>query len=321
MQTDIAVIGGGIIGSFIAYEARKREAEVILLEPDKAGAASMASAGILAPEAEAADATERQLSAQSFEHYPELIQELQAKVGTHISHGFSGTFTFPSDEMPLKALSIGLTSGSESTLLAQFKDTAIRHLGGYVHPKQLTLALRRAFEIDGGVWVPKSVGDITAGSQTVSVTLDDSERVRARFAVIATGAWSGRFGVDVTPQRGEALVLDGFSPPGPINVEHGYILPFDGQTYVGATKRHGWNPGVDVEGMGWLVRYLETWFPELRSLRCQKLLWGFRPYADKPIIGRLRKRVLVATGHGKRGILWAPATAMEILRLIGIPFD
>lgn len=319
MRTDIAVIGGGIIGSLIAYEARKRGADVILFDPDKTGAAFMASAGILAPEAESANATERRLSAQSFECYPELLSEIDAKTGAHVSHGFCGTFTVAAVGTSQKRPFPDPASRPDSTLLGHLKDNAIQRIGGYVHPRQLTLALREAFGVDGGVCIPKSVVDIDTGDLTVTMTLDDAEKIRASFVVVAAGAWSFRFGIDVMPQRGEALVLEGFSPPGPINVGDGYILPFDGQTYVGATKRNGWNPGVDVDGLKWLLQFLETWFPELTSLPCQKLLWGFRPYADTPIIGRLNKRVFVATGHGKRGVLWAPGTAKEITKLIGMP--
>ena len=316
MKTDIAVIGAGIIGSLVAYEARKAGENVVLCDPDMAGAASMASAGILAPEAEAANARERKLSQASFERYPDLLIEVQAKTATPIAHAFPGTYTLPGDFKPQSAPNAGHQT-PPAALPPGLLAAAQLHTGGYVHPKQLTLALRSAFLRDGGVFVNKAVTDLETDADSVHLSAAE-ESIHAKYVVIAAGAWSGRFGVPVQPQRGEALVLEGFSPPCPINVGAGYILPFDGHTYVGATKRSGWQTGIDVEGLAWLVRYLETWFPTFAALRYRKLLWGFRPQADAPLIGRLSKRVIAASGHGKRGVLWAPGTAADVLKLIGV---
>ena len=315
MNTDIAIIGAGIIGSLVAYEARKAGENVVLCDPDMEGAASMASAGILAPEAEAADANERRLSQTSFERYPDLLKEVQAKTSTAIAHAFPGTYTLPDDFKPPQ--NVGSWEQQDARLPPGLLEAAQRRTGGYVHPKQLTLALRDAFAQDDGVFVDRAVTNFEEHGDSVKLTTEDIS-IRSKYLVIAAGAWSERFGIPVQPQRGEALVLEGFSPPGPINVGAGYILPFAGHTYVGATKRSGWGSGVDVEGLGWLIRYIETWFPMLSPLRYRKLLWGIRPQADAPIIAKLSKRVVAATGHGRRGVLWAPGTAADVLNLIGI---
>ena len=49
MRADVAVVGAGIIGALAAYELAKRGVAVALLDAEKEGAATLASAGMLAP--------------------------------------------------------------------------------------------------------------------------------------------------------------------------------------------------------------------------------------------------------------------------------
>jgi glycine/D-amino acid oxidase-like deaminating enzyme len=49
MRAEVAVVGAGIIGTLAAYELARRGLSVLLLDAGKEGAATLASAGMLAP--------------------------------------------------------------------------------------------------------------------------------------------------------------------------------------------------------------------------------------------------------------------------------
>ncbi len=52
-RADVAVVGGGVAGLAAASELARRGLSVALLEDGRAGSASRAAAGMLAPQAEA----------------------------------------------------------------------------------------------------------------------------------------------------------------------------------------------------------------------------------------------------------------------------
>jgi glycine oxidase len=125
--------------------------------------------------------------------------------------------------------------------------------------------------------------------------------VEARFVLLAVGAWGGRFGLKVRPLKGEALLLRGEAPPGPLFAGEGYLLPREGGVYVGATGREGWAGGVDLFGLRWLADYAHERFPLLEGARFQGVLWGYRPLGEL-FVGEVAKGVYAAGGaRAERG--------------------
>src|SRR5258708_5329405 len=91
-QTDTLIIGAGIIGSAIAYNLRKRNIAVTILERDEAGShASSAAAGLLAPlgplpgPGHYAD-----LLLTSFRMFPSLVPELETVSGLKLEYEQTG---------------------------------------------------------------------------------------------------------------------------------------------------------------------------------------------------------------------------------------
>jgi glycine oxidase len=90
---EVLVIGGGVIGLAVAWRAAQRGLRVIIADPEPAGGATHAAAGMLTPVAEAAYA-ERELFAlgsDSLDRYPAFAAELTALTG--LPTGFRQTGT------------------------------------------------------------------------------------------------------------------------------------------------------------------------------------------------------------------------------------
>src|ERR1700741_2292323 len=92
--TEVAIIGGGVIGLAIARALAQRGVrDVLIVERSSLGAeASSAAAGMLAPQAEADAADDFfQLCCQSRDLYPAFAQSLQEETGIDIELETSGT--------------------------------------------------------------------------------------------------------------------------------------------------------------------------------------------------------------------------------------
>ena len=91
MRADVAVVGAGIIGALAAYELAKRGVAVALLDAEKEGAATLASAGMLAPYPEGLSGELLEAGLYGLARYPELLAELRER-GLEVEAGFSGTW-------------------------------------------------------------------------------------------------------------------------------------------------------------------------------------------------------------------------------------
>jgi len=307
MRAEAAVVGAGIIGTLAAYELRKRGLEVLLLDAGRSGAATLASAGMLAPYPEGLSGEFLEAGLFALDYYQALLEELAA-MGYEVEAGFSGTWSValsPAEEPP---------RGVEALLPYPVRggQRARCFPGGYVNPRALREALLAALE---GMGVPLIQAE-AEGVEAGGVRLKEGV-VKARFALLAVGAWGGRFGLRVRPLKGEALLLKGEAPPGPLFAGEGYLLPREGGVYVGATGREGWAEGVDLFGLRWLADYAHERFPLLEGACFQEVLWGYRPLGEV-FVDEVEEGIYAAVGHGRNGVLLAPWTAKRVLKLLGV---
>jgi glycine oxidase len=307
VRAEVAVVGAGIIGALTAYELAKRGLEVLLLDAEKPGAATLASAGMLAPYPEGLSGELLQAGLLALTHYRDLVAELGEK-GFPVEAGFSGTY--------VAALTPGEKEAWEAEAPLPYPVRgglgARAFPGGYVHPKALREALLGVLR---GMGVPYLKAEAT-GVGEGKVLLAEGE-VRARRILLAVGAWGERFGLGVRPLKGEALLLEGPSPPAPLFAGEGYLLPREGGVYLGATGREEWQEGVDLFGLRWLADYAHERFPALGGSRFRGVVFGYRPLGEV-FVGEVGEGVYAATGHGRNGVLLAPWTAKRLLQLMGV---
>ncbi len=311
MRADAIVVGAGIIGTLAAYELRKRGLSVLLLDAGKEGAATLASAGMLAPHPEGLSGEVLEAALFGLEYYPGLLEELAAK-GWKVEAGFGGTQVVALSQAEQEAweaqepLSYPVRGGRGARTFP----------GGYVHPKALREALLKALAAMETPFLRAEVEEVKEGGLR-GRGLEEPFTAQARFVLLAVGAWGSRFGLGVRPLKGEALVLEGPAPPAPLFAGEGYLLPREGGVYVGATQREGWAQGVDLFGLRWLSDYAHERFPGLEGARFRQALWGYRPVGEL-FVGEVERGVLAAVGHGRNGVLLAPWTAKRILELMGV---
>ena len=105
--TDVAVIGGGIMGSAVALRLAQRGIGVTVIERGIPGAeASSAAAGILGPQMEAeGPGALLELGLKSRALYPALAAELRDLTGIDVGYDRSGVLAVAFDEAGEAALS------------------------------------------------------------------------------------------------------------------------------------------------------------------------------------------------------------------------
>jgi glycine oxidase len=314
---DIRVVGGGLIGLSIAWRAAQRGAGVSVLEAGTLGSgASHVAAGMLAPTAELevgeAGARLLELSLRSLERWPAFAEELG--VGLRF-----GSLLVARDADEAEALERELAVRHERGLdVERLRPSEARRREPALAP-----TLRLALDVPGDASVdPRRVLDALATAcRELGVDIREGERVDelpAGRVVVAAGAWTAELvpGVPVRPLKGQLLRLR--DPRGPgllervIRFEGGYLVPRDDGAYVlGATmEERGFDTTVTAGGLYELLRDAHELVPGLSELVVEEAIAGLRPATpdNLPIVEE-RDGVLLATGHGRNGVLLAPLTA------------
>ncbi|MFP5072690.1 glycine oxidase ThiO [Pseudonocardia nantongensis] len=211
-----------------------------------------------------------------------------------------------------------------------------------VDNRALLDALRAACERAGVAVVERAVeavaddGDRVTGVHLAADGSAPSQHVAADAVLVAAGAWSSRLhpALDglVRPVKGEILRLTrraGALPPPSRTVRAlvdgrpVYAVPRPGPGHdlvVGATTaENGFDTDVTVGGVRDLLRDAERVLPGIAEYALTEAAAGLRPGSrdNLPLIGRTGPDgLLVATGHGRNGMLLAPVTAAAVGALL-----
>ena len=206
-------------------------------------------------------------------------------------------------------------------------------LNGY----RLTLALAQAAEAHGAeVRLLRAVGLETHQDRVRGVRTTEGD-LHCGTVVLATGAWSAdcgpwlNFPVPVRPMKGERLLLEYDGAPLPVLIsspKRGHMISLlDGLLSVGSTGGRDYDQkdlflGVDFDRrpseaarVELLQRAIDV-FPALKDAQVVQHLAGSRPLSadGMPLIGPVPgwQGVMLATGHGTKGIHLAPITGKVI---------
>jgi len=201
-----------------------------------------------------------------------------------------------------------------------------------VDTSSLIRALAVAFVRAGGTILPNETA-VRIESDTNGVA-----GIRTPFAfhtadayVLAAGAWSARIeGLPpqavppVTPVKGEIVVLT--APAGaavPKHVVWGnevYVVPRGNRLLVGATaEQSGYDTTQTQDASRWLLSRANGLMPGLADWQMTEHWASLRPASPDgmPILGEtIVKGLFVASGQYRNGILFAPAVAQVLSRLI-----
>lgn len=343
----VVVVGGGVIGLSCAWRLAGAGARVTVVDPDPAAGASWVAGGMLAPITEAWPGEERllELGSASLAGWPRFAAELAAAAGAPVGLRTQGTVAVAvdsADRAELLALAEHLQrlgrqvrqlSARELRRLEPALGPAVR--GGLSVPgdlavdNRLLLAALRAALAGRAQFVRQRASTVTAGR----VELADGSSLPAGVVLVAAGAWSaglhpglaGR----VRPVKGEIVRLrarpTALPPPARtvravVSGRPVYLVPRDGDRLVlGATQYEaGFDTEVTVGGVRDLLHDAELVLPGIAEYAIEEISAGLRPASadNLPLIGWLQPGVLVATGHGRNGMLLAPITAQAVSALV-----
>jgi glycine oxidase len=349
---DVIIAGGGVIGASIAWRLARNHLRVLLVDARAIGSeASTAAAGMLAPGGEFDQPSPMlDCAISSLARYQNFVAEIEADSGLPIEFHRKGAIqialTHPELESLRARAAFQRSAGIPSTVLAKEQLRALAPLArsdaiGAVHytneaivdPAGLMTALRAACIVRGVTLEEQSpIKSISATESDVQVS-----QHKARFAVIAAGAWSSAIEASLEgqpyklprsfPMKGHLLGyrLPAGSLATTVRHDHTYVLQrADGFGIAGSsTEDAGFDRTIDPAIVSDLTARAGALVPALRGLQPESVWIGFRPAADTPAphIGRVTSnnaasRVWLAYGHYRNGILLAPATCDQICREI-----
>lgn len=349
---DVVIIGGGAIGSSIAYQLAGAGSNVTIVERDSIGShASGFALGLLNPTSETGNS--EALSHQSFHMHREMLDLVQEESGVDVQ-----VLEMPHIEVALTEESIpGLQAENERIAqLPGFASTwlgpdQIRSLeprltedlnGGLlvedviiVDSYKFTLATALAAEARGTVLVQGEATGIAYEHDRLVGVYVGEDLINCDVLVLAPGPWAGTaslwldIDVPVVPQKGEIIRIGSLDPPLDYHI-HGYHLESscsvvqkaDGATWLAATKQDGvgFNTVPSSEAKELLslqgVRIIPQFesHPLILHTACTRPV---TPDGD-PILGKVpgREGVFIATGTGGQGILLAPVIGRAIADLV-----
>jgi glycine oxidase len=348
VSTDVAVVGGGLIGLAVAWRLAGGGASVTVVDPAPAGAASRAAAGMLAPASEVTYGEEAllRLSIESLRRYPAFVTELEATTGHDVGLRRDGTLVVATDagdrELLTDLHAFQQRLGLNSTLLSSRE---CRELEPTLSPvircgllvdgdlsvdnRRMAAALLAAATAAGACVLRRRVTSVSVTDGRVRGVVTDGGTVTAGTVVLAAGAWSGSIDgipdVDrppVRPVKGEILrlrtpggvPLPGRTIRGYVNGQSSYLVTrADGEVVIGATMQdRGFDTTVRAGAVHDLLRDARTLVPGVDELDLVESLAALRPGSpdNTPMIGRGHTPgLIVATGHHRNGVLLTPLTA------------
>jgi glycine oxidase len=349
MSADVVVVGGGVIGTAIAWRAAAAGLGVVLVDPQQDDGASLVAAGMLAPVSESIFGEEAllRLNLLAVRRFPTFAAELEERSGQPVGLRQEGTLAVAYDPGDHAAL-LRLTEFRRSVGLdaAELDSRAIRKLEPFLTPevrggalfegdwsvdnRRYLAALRQAAQHAAVRTVPDQVTAISkASGQVTGVQLASGGTISSGTVVVAAG-WAsagiaglpGQLAEVVRPVKGQLLRLrlPAAMPPvlshtvrAVVRGTDVYLVPrADGELVVGATQEErGPDRTVTAGAVHDLLRDALSVLPVLSELVLAETCAGLRPGTldNGPVVGPAGPGLLLATGHYRNGILLSAATA------------
>jgi glycine oxidase len=336
--TDVAIIGGGVIGCSIAYQLSKEGVECTVFEKGRfASGASGATAGIVGP-IWYVDHTIKpyfELGMRSLKMFPTLTAELK-EAGVDPEFQQNGVIQVAlTDELNdllhenlvwQGELGIGVRWIDRDELLEREPEIAPAAQGGVLSPKEgsirgkafvdalVNAASRLGTSCLEGVEVTglEADGDKVIGVRTLT------ETYHSNHTILAAGPWTGLAkrwlpqSIPVRPVKGQRILLrkPGFLPKGPVQA----IVPqLDGCVIAAETRDENiFDQVVTADGVAQMVSNAQDVFPVLKDAEFVSATAGVRPGSPDgmPILGPVPgwDGLSIASGHDHVGIILSPAT-------------
>ena len=345
-RPDVVVVGGGLIGTAVAWRLARAGTGVTLVVGDRRRAASRVAAGMLVPVTETmfTDRALVALNQASRARWPRFAEEVEEDSG--LSSGLLRRPTLSvafaaEDAARLHAVATHLDRTgpaaqrlgprecrAQEPLLAPTVHSGVLVPGDWSCDSRVLLdALAVAAQHCGVRLVDGFAHRVESRAGRVTgVTLTDGDMLASDRVVLANGAWAGEVDgtpeIPVRPVKGQVLRLDPGRLPSPsltLRAFHSgsevYVVPREHgrEVVVGATvEEQGFDDRVTAGGVFSLLRDARQTLPLSGEYAIAETNVGWRPGTpdDAPLLGGCDLEGLtIATGHHRNGVLLTPVTA------------
>ncbi len=348
--TDVAIIGGGVIGSALAYFLRQAGVDVLVIErAEIAAESSSAAAGLLAPlGALAGPGAFTDLIMASRALILKLMPELEALSGESMEYRRCGSLRTASETGEVASLreqmalwetmgwQVNWLTGDEARqrephLAPTIQGAVYAAQEGSIKAAGVTRVYAGAARRLGARFLEHTeiTGIESADERVLGLRTATGETITCAHLVIAAGAWSATIGdwlhlkIPVQPARGQILALK--QPAAPLkHILFGdvYLIPKPDDTiFVGATvEQVGFAKQVTAAGVSWLLAGAIKLAPALAEAPIARMWAGLRPWSEdeRPILGYAPgwKNVILATGHSGVGFETSAISGQSLAELL-----
>jgi len=347
---DVVVVGGGVIGSAVAYHAAKRGLSVGLFDKGPlAGGSSGAALGFRTLSnffpLEVALKNEQRFIQFAEETGEDIELDTGGRINVAESEDDLGYLQESVAGLQAKGVDIRMLDRAEMrerepNLSPAVIGAAWTSIGGNAMPIKLTYGLARAARRVGArIFTDTPVTGIDVAGDRVRGIEAGGRKFASGWVVNAAGAWSSEIGklagidVPVVPRKGQLLLLDSprrivrhslssWHKPGPQPSGGTNIRPTPyGQILCGSSSEYvGFDVAATEENARDVARRCAEFVPALRGLRITRSWAGLRPRSvdGNFIIGRAAAldNFLIATGHDFTGITHSLITGDLIAELM-----
>lgn len=338
---DVAVVGGGVLGNFIAFELARAGLDTCLVEKGyTAGGTSGATHAWIYVSTKTPGFYGR-FSYDSSLRYEALAREYQVDFQYHRSGGLSIVWTDAALEEARKIVADQNAAGIECHLLTpeqvterepivsprNIKGAIYGPLDGCVNPFSVMYAMNRLARAEGAEFRPySSVTGIRREAGAFRIDSSTGE-LWARNVVVAAGVWSLEiarmigFELPMRPSRGQVMV----SEPMPPTVRHilanGSVrqLSERGIILMGRVMETDQTENVNTyEGLQFALKDVLALAPSLGQVAVVRSYAGIRPkpFDDLPILGEVPGHPGVFTAVTHSGVTLGPVIGLSLAELI-----
>lgn len=346
---NIAVIGGGIVGSTAAYYLSKDPNINVTLFDYQKGQATKAAAGIICPWfSKRRNKPWYRLSNQGAHFYLDLLQDMAADgLQTKAYQKKTTWIVKKKEKLAHDLLKIGHKRQENAPLIQQLEIISTEQIqsvfpnlnpdfhvietdaGAIIDGEQFCHDLQQLAVNNGAQIIEDQVAIRHLSANSVQISGHHTERQDFSGAILATGAWLAEllepldYHVDVRPQKGQLAVYQTTYPTDQLPLimldGEGDIIPHQqGQIFVGASHEDdkGFDLTEDMSPLTELIDEFDRFFPTMADIKPDQIKIGTRAYTSDytPFFGHLSDapHITVASGLGSSGLTSGPLIGYEL---------
>jgi glycine oxidase len=330
---DLVILGGGIAGLTSALAAAERGLRVTVIDQTRPGAASRASAGMLAPSIAGLPESVRPAAIEARDVYPHFLAMLRDRTDIEVPLDRHGILELAASDADLEQRAARAGEAAErldSRALTALEPAFAAHAGAMLHLHDgavdnvtlmaaLDVAVARHPRVTR---VTDEVASFDARGNLPAFRSRGGTRYASRRLLVASGAWAGSLPglprpVPVRPVRGQLARLEGLPIRHVTHMPDGYLIPRGGSLIVGATSEEcGFDCHTTPRGLATLRTIATRAVPVLSHAPVADHWAGLRPvtpdglpiYGPDPSVPAL----FYACGLSRNGILFAPWAAEQL---------